>query len=296
MDGFNLHRRQGKHFPFACLCALAMVFLNSLVPTEAVGQGWSSAYGGQRAALVIGNGAYKQQPLKNPVNDARAIAENLETLGFTVTLRENPGMRDMLEAIREFSIRSKNSSVRLVFYAGHGIQVKGRNYLIPVDSQIASDEDIPRKGVDVTELVERLSQFKDGLNILILDACRNNPFEGGVAVGPDGRRFRFRGATPSGLAPVEAPLGTLIAFSTAPGSVAMDGAGDKNSLYVKHLLKHMDTPGLPVEQMFKRVRIEVAQQSQRLQVPWESSSLMGDFCFLPGPNRTCAASNRLFTQ
>ena len=296
MDRFNLHRIYDRLFPIGWLFALAVVFLNCPDTAMAAGQGWSSAYGGQRAALVIGNGAYRQQPLRNPVNDARAIAENLEKLGFTVSLRENPGMRDMLEAIREFSVRSKNSSVRLVFYAGHGIQVHGRNYLIPVDSQIQSDEEIPRKGVDVTELVERLSQFKDGLNIVILDACRNNPFEGGVAVGPDGRRIRFRGATPSGLAPLEAPLGTLIAFSTAPGSVAMDGAGDKNSLYVKHLLMHMDTPGLPVEQMFKRVRIEVAQQSRRLQVPWESSSLMGDFCFLPGPNRTCTASNRLFTQ
>lgn len=250
-----------------------------------------------RSALVIGNGAYRQQPLKNPVNDARAVAENLEKMGFKVLLRENPGMRETVEAIREFSTRSRNSRVRLVFYAGHGVQVNGRNYLIPVDSQIAAAEEIPRKSVDVTELVERLSQFKDGLNLVILDACRNNPFvEGGTAVGPDGRRIRFRGKVSSGLAAVEAPLGTLIAFSTAPGSVAMDSAGEQYSLYVKHLLKHMETPGLPVEQMFKRVRIEVAQQSQRLQVPWESSSLMGDFCFLPGPGGLCATSNRLFSR
>lgn len=288
MNANSLHR---LHHPLVTIGWLILLAAACLCGVPAAG-----AADEPRAALVIGNGAYRQQPLKNPVNDARAVADNLEKMGFTVSLRENPGMREMVEAIREFSIRSRYSRVRLVFYAGHGVQVNGRNYLIPVDSQIESDEEIPRKGVDVTELVERLSQFKDGLNIVILDACRNNPFEGGVSVGPDGRRIRFRGSVASGLAAVEAPIGTLIAFSTAPGSVAMDGIGDKYSLYVRHLLKHMDTPGLPVEQMFKRVRIEVAQKSKRLQVPWESSSLMGDFCFLPGPSGLCAASNRLFSR
>lgn len=276
------------------LIAVIAVYGCGLPAAQAADPAKAPASGVQRTALVIGSGAYKQQPLKNPVNDARAVADNLEKMGFKVFLRENPGMRNMIDVIRDFSVQSRNSDVRLVFYAGHGIQVDGRNYLIPVDSQIEADDQIPKKGVDVTELVERLSQFKDGLNIVILDACRTNPFGSGITTGPDGRRIRFRGATPSGLAAVEAPVGTLIAFSTSPGAVAMDGVGGRYSLYVKHLLKHMETPGLPIEQMFKRVRIEVAQQSQRMQVPWESSSLMGDFCFLPGPNGTCTTSSRLF--
>ena len=290
----RIFSRHGRLASLRKLIAIIVMCGCGLPAAHAVDPARAPANGVQRTALVIGSGAYKQQPLKNPVNDARAVADNLEKLGFKVFLRENPGMRNMIEVIRDFSIQSRNSGVRLVFYAGHGIQVDGRNYLIPVDSQIESDDQIPKKGVDVTELVERLSQFKDGLNIVILDACRTNPFGSGVMTGPDGRRIRFRGATPSGLAAVEAPVGTLIAFSTSPGAVAMDGVGGRYSLYVKHLLKHMETPGLPIEQMFKRVRIEVAQQSQRMQVPWESSSLMGDFCFMPGPSGTCAASNRLF--
>jgi uncharacterized caspase-like protein len=243
--------------------------------------------GERRMALVIGNSAYKFSPLKNPVNDARAMGATLQSLGFEVALKENANLQSMIDSIREFSLKAKDSQVRLFYYAGHGVQVKGKNYLIPVDVEIAAEDEVASKSADVNELLERLGQIRAGLNIMILDACRNNPFNGAAMVGSDGRVVRFRGSVRSGLAQVDAPQGTLVAFATAPGAVAMDGGNFQNSLYTKHLLNHIVVAGLPVEQMFKRVRIAVAQETQRLQVPWESSSLMGDFCFKTAPDGRC---------
>jgi uncharacterized caspase-like protein len=233
----------------------------------------------KRIALVIGNGAYKSAPLKNPVSDARAVAASLKQLDYDVTLRENTSLVDLIESLRSFSLRAASSSVRLLFYAGHGIQARGRNYLLPVDVEPQSEDEIAAKTADVNELLDRLGNIKHGLNIVVLDACRVNPFAGGVIVGPDGRRLKFRGVTPAGLAPLDAPVGTLIAFSTAPNGIALDGATGDHSIYAKHLLANLPTPGLPVEQLFKRVRIGVAQETQRVQVPWESSSLTTEFCF-----------------
>jgi uncharacterized caspase-like protein len=245
---------------------------------------------GRRAALVIGNGAYRVGPLKNPVGDAQAIADALRGLGFEVTLRQNAGLRDMLETFRRFSLDAASAAVRVVFYAGHGLQVKGRNYLLPVDTEIRAEDEVPGKSADLNELLERLTAQKQGVNIVILDACRNNPFSGAEVLGPDGRRLKFRGATPSGLAPVEAPLGSMVAFSTAPGGVALDNPSEPHSLYTKHLLQQMTAPAQPVEVMFKRVRLAVAQDTGRMQVPWESSSLTGDFCFRPARDGSCGTS------
>jgi carboxyl-terminal processing protease len=177
--------------------------------------------------------------------------------------------------------------VRLLYYAGHGLQLKGRNYLLPVDTDIRAEDEVPAKSADLNELLDRLGTLKQGINIVILDACRNNPFSGAEIVGPDGRRLRFRGATPAGLAPVEAPLGSMVAFSTAPGGVALDNPAEKNSLYTKHLIAQMQSPGLPVELLFKNVRLSVARETGRVQVPWESSSLTGDFCFRLAPSGGC---------
>ncbi len=241
----------------------------------------------RRSALVIGNGAYKSAPLKNPVGDAQAVAASLRDLGYEVTLRQNTTLFDLIEALRDFSVRSARSDVRLLFYAGHGIQAKGRNYLLPIDTEPQGEDEISAKSADVGEFIDRLSANKQGLNIVVLDACRVNPFAGGVIVGPDGRRLKFRGVTPTGLARLEAPVGTLVAFSTAPNGVALDGPVGAHSIYAKHLLQHIQTPGLPVEQLFKRVRIGVAEETQRVQVPWESSSLTSDFCFKSGAQGSC---------
>ncbi len=252
------------------------------------GAGVAAVGDGGRVALVIGNASYRQAPLKNPVNDARAVAAALRGLGFNVIMRENAELGEMLEAIRQFSIAARRNQVRLLYYAGHGAQVEGRNYLIPVNEEISGDDDIARKSADMSELVDQLGQLSDGTNILILDACRNNPYKTTGFKTADGRVIRLRGLQPSsGLARVQAPNGTVVAFSTAPGAIAMDGQNYANSLYTKHLLDHIGTPGLPVEQMFKRVRIAVARDTRRMQIPWESSSLMGEFCFRAGKGGLC---------
>lgn len=243
----------------------------------------------RRTALVIGNGAYRVGPLKNPVNDAQAIGAQLRTLGFEVTQRENLGLRDMIETFRQFSMAARTAAVRLVFYAGHGVQVQGRNYLLPVDTEIRGEDEMSAKSADLNELLERLGAIKQGINIFILDACRNNPFSGAEIVGPDGRRLKFRGIARPGLAPVEAPLGSMVAFSTAPGGVALDNPGERNSLYTKHLLAMMQAPGVPIELVFKQVRLGVARETGRAQVPWESSSLTGDFCFRQSTQGACTA-------
>ena len=267
------------------LCAAALLACAGARPRAAT---VAAATGDRQMALVIGNAAYRVGALKNPVNDAQAVAGALKGLGFDVALHENTSLRDLIEAFRQFSLSARTARVRVVFYAGHGVQVKGRNYLLPVDTEIRAEDEVPGKSADLNELLERLGAMQSGINIVILDACRNNPFSGADLLGPDGRRLKFRGATPAGLAPVEAPLGSMVAFSTAPGGVALDNPGEKNSLYTKHLLSAMQSPGLPVEMLFKQVRLAVARETGRVQVPWESSSLTGDFCFRLGPQGTCS--------
>ena len=257
----------------------------SMVP--AIASAALSDSGVRRSALVIGNGAYKIAPLKNPIIDARAIAAALAGLGFAVDLKTDTSRRELIEGLRQFAFAADRSDVRVLFYAGHGVQAKGRNYLLPVDAEPKSEADIPGTGADAAEFIDRLGEVEHGINIVILDACRANPFTGGVVVGPDGRRMKFRGLTPSGLAALEAPVGTLVAFSTSPGGVALDGPRGEHSIYAKHLLQLLPTPGLAIEQLFKRIRIDVARETGRVQVPWESSSLTADFCFRPDRGGGC---------
>ncbi len=241
-----------------------------------------------RRALVIGNANYRQQPLKNPVNDAKAMMQALKGLDFEVQAVENGSLRDMVTAFQQFSVKARDSSgVRVIFYAGHGMQVRGRNYLIPVDVEMISEGDVVRLSADVGDLLERLGDLREGMNIVILDACRNNPFNNQPALDADGRRIRTRSLARQGLAPVEAPRGTIVAYSTAPGTVAIDSGSDANSVYTRHLLKHIVEPGLHIEMLFKRVRAGVAQATQQLQIPWEASSLTGNFCFSQMPGKTC---------
>lgn len=223
----------------------------------------------KRIALVIGNGAYKESPLRNPVNDARAIARTLQGLGFQVIQKENASLKEMQDAIRVFGDRLRGGGVGLFYYAGHGMQVRGRNYLIPVNTDIQREDEVIYSGVDANLVLEKMDSAKNRVNLVILDACRNNPFA---------RSFR---SAARGLVPMEAPVGTLVAFATAPGSVAADGTG-ANGLYTQHLLNAMNQPGLRIEDVFKRVRAGVRKASGNRQVPWENTSLEGDFYFKPG--------------
>jgi hypothetical protein len=220
----------------------------------------------KRVALVIGNAAYRDAPLKNPVNDARAMAAKLKDLGFRVVQRENTTKLEMERAVADFGDLLDADTVGLVFYAGHGLQIDGRNYLVPIDARIASQTRVRLEAVDVDVLLEQMGAAGSRVNIVILDACRNNPFE---------RRFR---SYEGGLAQINAPQGTLIAYATAPGKTAADGTG-AHGLYTSELLRALDLPGLPVEEVFKRVRVQVSRASGGAQTPWEASSLIGSFSF-----------------
>jgi hypothetical protein len=232
----------------------------------------------QRVALVIGNAKYKEAPLLNPVNDAREIAKALTRSGFKVVQKENIGRAEMQVALREFGDALKAGGVGLFYYAGHGMQVRGRNFLIPVDASIEREDEVAYNSLDANQVLDKMEAANNRLNIVILDACRNNPFA---------RSFRSSGA---GLAQMEAPVGTFIAFATAPGSVASDGQG-KNGLYTQHLLRAMQRPGIKIEDVFKDVRAGVRRDSKNKQVPWENTSLEGDFVFVPkAPARATAVA------
>ena len=219
----------------------------------------------QRVALVIGNAAYQGSPLANPVNDARAVAARLRGLGFDVTLRENLKTREIGSTYRDFRTKIRPGAVALVFYAGHGLQVKGQNYFPAVDSDIASEEDVPLQSLNLATLLDNMEEAKAGVSLVLLDACRDNPYS-----------RRFRSAT-RGLAKVEAASGTLIHYATKPGSVAADGDG-KNGTYTEALLAQLDSP-LPVELMLKQVTNTVVTKTKGKQEPWVEGSLRGDFYF-----------------
>jgi Flp pilus assembly protein TadD len=245
---------------------------------QLVQTGSANSNTGKRLALVIGNGAYTSAPpLRNPPNDARDMAATLRTLGFDVTSGINVNQRDMKRLIREFGQKLKSGGSGLFYYAGHGVQSKGRNYLVPVDAEIQSEAEVEDSGVDVSLVLNYMDDAQNGLNIVILDACRNNPFS---------RSFR---SASDGLAQVDAPTGTLIAYATAPGRVASDGSG-QNGLYTSELLKQMRVPGLSATEMFMRVRAEVMKQTASKQVPWEASSLVGSFYF-SGSSASSSPSN-----
>ena len=223
----------------------------------------------QRLALVVGNSNYDIGPLGNPVNDAALMEATLRELGFTVTRIDDADRVTFERAVVSFSrdVRNAgNDTIGLFYYAGHGVQANGENYLIPVDAQVADLLDLRIQAIDVSTVMASLEAAGNRLNIVILDACRNNPF-----------RSIQRSAS-RGLAKIDAPYGTLVAYATAPGDVALDGDG-RNSPYSLALAKAMKLPGLQIEQVFKRTRIEVMERTGQRQIPWESSSLVGDFAF-----------------
>ncbi|MBE7417042.1 MAG: caspase family protein [Ideonella sp.] len=233
-----------------------------------------------RVALVIGNAAYQLAPLDNPVHDARLIASRLTQAGFKVALRENLDRNGMVAALQEFGAQLTPNTVAVLYYAGHGLQLRDHNFLIPVDAQLRTEADVPLQAMDLSFFLDRMSQARSRVNIVILDACRDNPFAG-----------RTSGSGRQGLAQMDAPVGTLLAFATAPGKQAPDNLGAKtNSIYTEQLAKQLLVPGLPVELMFRRVREAVVRETQRLQVPWEHSSLVGEFAFVPGINATAPAA------
>ena len=226
------------------LVPIIMVCLLAIEPAEA----------SKRLALVVGNGNYSDLPLANPVNDAKAIAEKLRKLGFSVDFQNNINRKTLRKSIRTFGGKLGADDIGLFYYAGHGMQVSGENYLIPIDSDINSEDEVPDEGVSVNAVLRKMESAKNAVNIVILDACRNNPFK---------RSFRSGGR---GLRRVDGPVGSIIIYATAPGDVADDGDG-RNGIFTSHLLQHIATPGLTIHQIMNRVRNDVRQSTSGKQIP-----------------------------
>jgi hypothetical protein len=233
----------------------------------------------KRLALVIGNGKYEYGgTLANPENDAKAIGQKLRELGFEVFEYVNLDQKSMKMSIDNFGVKLKNYDVGLFFYAGHGLQVDGNNYLVPTDASLIDITDVEYNCVRADRVLGKMESSNSKTNIVILDACRDNPFE----------RSWNRGVKGKGLAFMNAPAGSLIAYATSPGRTASDGTG-KNGLYTEALLQHIGTTNLSIETIFKKVRNTVEENSHGEQIPWEATSLMGSFYFmfdknLPAPN------------
>lgn len=225
-----------------------------------------------RNALVIGNSTYKSNPLKNPENDAIAICESLRHSGFNVMLYSNLSQKELKIAIREFGQQLKESGgVGLFYFAGHGLQEGGRNYILPVDADIRKAEDIEFEAVDLSRVLVEMDYAENDLNLIILDACRDNPYK---------EAFKDTRNRHNGLASIQsAPYNSFIAFSTSPGAVASDNPDSENGLYTAQLLEVMQKKGVKLEDVFKSVRANVRKLSNGLQIPWEISSIEADFYF-----------------
>jgi hypothetical protein len=265
---------QSKWVAMQVVAVFSLVCLATSVGTSA------DAATPSRIALVIGNGAYETSPLANPVNDARLIAQTLRQLDFEVLEHLDLNQKELKRAIQLFGDRLELAgagAVGLFYYAGHGVQVNGRNYLIPTDAAIDRETDVDIEAVATDTVLAQMEFANNDLNFVILDACRNNPYT---------RSFR---SASRGLARMDAPRGTLISYATAPGDVALDGNGD-HSPYSRALAKAMLKPGMQVEQMFKRVRQLVIAETDSKQTPWEASSLTGDFFFKAAPATAAGTS------
>jgi hypothetical protein len=223
----------------------------------------------QRVALVMGNSHYQNAPeLPNPDHDAQSVAEFLNSAGFEVVEATDLTQNDMIKVVQDFSARVAAhgpNTVAMVYYAGHGVQMAGENYLVPIDAKVSSPADVAGNSLRLVDVMATLERVPSRMRIVMLDACRNNPFP---TVDDAGR----------GLAIVDAPNGSIVGYSTAPGSEALDG-NNGHSPYTNAFLNLARQPNVPIEQLFKRVRLEVNQQTSGQQTPWESSSLTSDFTF-----------------
>lgn len=221
----------------------------------------------QRVALVIGNANYPDSPLDNPLHDARAVGEVLRELGFAVVEAHDANRAKMRQAVEQVrGLLNGRRGVGMLYYAGHGVQIDWRNFLIPVDATLQSSADVRAQAVDVQEVIDAFRSAGTRVNIVVLDACRNNPFVPAGAA--------------KGLAPMDAPPGTLLAYATAPGNLALDSNGrSAHGLYSHYLLEELRGPPAGIEAIFKRVRAQVRRDSQGRQVPWEATSLEDEFHF-----------------
>jgi len=244
------------------ILAFALIFAAAIPPRETLAE--------SRVALVVGNGNYGSvPPLDNPAGDAILIAETLKALGFEVTLLLDSNQAELRRGISQFGRALRQAGqdgTGLFYYAGHAVQSFGTNYLLPVDTNLTDAADLSLVAIEAESILQQMFSAKNRTNIVILDACRNNPF---VSI-PE--------FNDNGLAEMKAPTGTFLAYATAPGGVAFDGL-DENSPFTQALVREMTVPGVPIEQMFKKVRVAVLEKTEERQTPWDTSSLISDFTF-----------------
>ena len=249
---------------------------------------WAASDG--RYALIIGNSAYNHAtPLVNPKNDSNDIAKTLKSLFFETVLLQDATKEEIENSVKLFlaQLRDDEGGVGLFYYAGHGVQLQGENYLVPIETNSGTEEEIKRQSYNVAHLLNGMRKIKSATNIIIMDACRNNPFAHLAGAGTRSAGTNERGLVRltvpkinTGLSKLDAPPNTLIAFATAPGRVALDGEG-QNSPYTAKLIEAMQRTGLTIGEVFRQVREDVLDVSEGSQIPWESSSLVQDFYFKP---------------
>ena len=241
----------------------------------------TAVYASERVALVVGNSAYRTAPLQNPRNDAEAMATLLKDAGFAVDKQLDTDLQSLQSAVDRFGQAIKDPKVKfgLFYYAGHGLQQDWRNYLVPVSANIRTSAEVPKQTVDVSSLLRYMEQAQGRSFLVVLDACRDDPFAG-----------TYRPPA-KGLSQFDAPVGSLLAYATAPGSVAQDGDG-KNGLYTSNLLREFAVRGTRIEDAFKRVRLNVRLASKGAQVPWESTSLEEDVYLFPTPRKNLTEAER----
>ena len=272
-----MKRDASRALPLLAALALAAMFVMSGAAHAQRNLGIAPGAADEaRVALVIGNSAYKESPLRNPVNDAEDMARALRGAGFKVILKRNATTREMRQAIREFGAELRRAQAGLFYFAGHGIQVKGVNYLVPVGADIQGEADAEDLAIDANYALRTMEEAQVKVSIVILDACRNNPFA---------RSFR---SASQGLAQMNAATGSLVAFATAPGSVAADGTG-RNGIYTRHLLVNLSAGDPDILKVFQRTRAGVVKETGGKQTPWESTSLIGDFYFSRPDSQPIAA-------
>jgi Caspase domain/Protein of unknown function (DUF1566) len=247
----------GSHGPLAALLTLVLALLLA-TPAHA-----------KRIALVVGNAAYTDKPLTNPVNDAELMQRTLQGLGFEVSLLRNASRRDLLSGLRDFEAKAADAEVALFYFAGHGTQVAGNNYLIPLQAQIRAESDVPDEAVDAGSVLRRMENARAKVGLVVLDACRDNPYAGAS-------RSSVRG-----LGRMSVPTGSIVAYATAPGSTADDGKG-RNGVYTEQLAKHLSTPGLDLREVFDRTAVEVERLTGGKQKPREDIGLRGRLVLKPG--------------
>lgn len=265
---------------FALLATLGCIVVTGPCPVAA--QELSTTNTLEKHALVIGNAAYQGSPLKNPKNDALDVADALRTIGFKVRLETDLGLNKLRAAIAEFASFLPQNSAALVFFAGHGVQHNGRNYLLPVDamSRVKRADDLDRDAILLSDVIDSVSASQTAIGLFVIDACRNSPFSAIPAIQSGLARsvVAQRPGPPQKQAGSSSVAGTLIAYSTAPGAVALDGDG-RNSPYSKYFKQAVRTPGANVETILKTIRSSVVKETSGAQSPWYESSINGDFVF-----------------